>query len=155
MSSWLISSIILSMVISSEITSRFCLKITAKQINTLKELLDSKMSLILFPTFVDLNSIQDRNIFKRIMAKAEQERTILDISQMFQEQNWIMSTADGKAAMFMGEVTLKTVAAKYSSLFRHNTKLRFLQEHFRYSFLISIASSTRLSKKFRTMLDYR
>ena len=145
----------LSTVISSEITSKFSLQIPCKQINTLKELLDTKMSLIIFPTFPALNKIYDKNDLEKILKKVEQENTIVDIGEMIHDKKYVVDVSKGGSAIFVGKTVLKVLVNSHSQHFGQNIKFRFIDEHFRNPFLFTIASNTRLPKGFRVKLNSR
>ena len=155
MSSWLLSSMQLSLIISSEITARFSLKIPNKQINTLEELVNSDKSLIVYHTFMVVHNIKDHDVFNRMKRKIEQEQTLIGIDELYRNKTWIFRTSVGKAAMFFSTVPLKMLSIIHSKHLRPNTKFYFLDEKFTKRFLLTIASSTRLPKEFRIELNRR
>ena len=155
MSSWLISSMDLSLAISSEITAKFSVKIPCKQINTLKELLDTKMSLIVFPTFINFNNIEDKDVLEKITNKIKQEHSEVEIIELIMNKKYVVDVSEGRSAIFLGGTTVKMLVILHSKHFGQNTKFRFLDERFRNTFLFPIAISTRLPKQFRRELNSR
>ena len=155
MSSWLFSAFQLSLLISGEITTMFSLKITNHQIDTLQELLDSNFNLVAFSAFMTTQNIQDYDVFNKIKQKVERDETSLSIGQTFQDNSLVIDTALGRSAMLLAMVPLKTIVIKYLNEFNINTKFRFLEERYRQPFLITLASSMRMSKVFRADFNLR
>ena len=158
MTSWLFSSFQLSMLISGEFTTMFSLKIPNEQIDTLQQLLDSKMNLIAFDTFDALMTKQDiidNNVFNKIKQKVKHDKTSISIREMFQNKSWVIDTSLGKSSMIFARVALKTIVIKYLKEFNTNTRFRFLGERYRQPLLLTLASSMKMSKVFRSDFNLR
>ena len=146
----------LSLVISGDITARFSLKIPNKQIDSIEELVDSKMSLIVYPSFMEWDIIQDKTLFKRLKERVEQDKTIIQVDEMYRNKTeWIVSTSEGKAAMFLPVVPLKMIAKIHSKHLNPDIKFHLIHKSHPRPILATIASSTRLPKQFRTQLNLK
>ena len=155
MATWLLGCAIMSIYFSSEITVKFSLKFPIKQINTIKELVDSDMPLIVTPSFFGLQSIKDQNLFYTIKQKVEIEKTIVSNIEMYTDEKWIVDASLGRAALFTYEVPLKQMAVIFKKHFKPNTKFRFIDERYGNPFILTIAATTRLPRSFRDMLNLR
>ena len=146
---------ILSLIISSEITVRFSLKEPIKQINTLEELADSDMKLVGFNSLLELQNIKDKNVQDRIVSIIEQDKTLIQVRDIYNDSKWIQEVADGKSAIFMVVVPLKWLSIVFAKHLKPNTKFHFIAERYRNPFILTLASSRRLTKKFRDQLNLR
>ena len=154
-SSWLFSAFQISLIVSGEITTMFSLKIPNEQIDTLQQLLDSKMNLVAFDAFMVSQNIKDRHVFSKIKQKVEHDKTSISIREMFQNKSWVIDTSLGKSAMLLALVPLKSIVIKHLNEFNINTKFRFLGERYRQLLFIALASSMRMSKVFRADFNLR
>ena len=152
---WLFSALIISLLISSEITVKFSLKYPSKQIETIQEVYNSKMSLLFPPSFIGLNDIKDEKLFQKIKRKAELQETIVPITDMLSQKKWIVDTSYGRSALFLYEVPLKQMAINFQEFLKPNAKFYFIRERYGHPFVLTIASSIRLEKMFKRKLNFR
>ena len=155
MTSWLFSGLQLSQIISCEITAIFSLKIPSKQINTLVELLNSKLSLVAYTGFIELQNVHDKSVLNQINQKIAQDNSIVDRQQMFQNKRWIVETSIGKSAIFLATIPLKMIIITHLKSIDHDTKFHFLEEKYRQTMLITLAMSMKLSKEYRSLINLR
>ena len=155
MTAWLFSSMQLSQIISGEITAMFSMKIPNKQINTLEELITSKMELVAFDGFMNMESVQDKSAFHQIKQKVERDRTSITIDQLFMDKKWIVDTSLGKTAILLATTPLKMIITTHLKSIAPGTKFRFLDERYRHPLLITLCASMRLSRQFRGLLNRR
>ena len=154
-SSWLFCALELSLIISSQITAIFSLIYPPLQIDTLKELVDSNISLVVASSFPELQNIKDKNIFHKIMEKSKMDKTILPIKNIFDESKWIVDTSYGGTAIFFYEVPLKQLILMYKDNLKSESKFRFIGEKYGNTCFATIASSLSLSKEFRDLLNFK
>ena len=133
----------------------FSLKIPNPQIDTLRDLLDSKKQLVAFFAFMEKKNVQYDPVYSKIIEKIEHNKRSIGIREMFQDKSYIIDTALGKSAMIFAHVPLKSIVIRHLKEVNNNTKFRFLKETFYPPLLITLASSTRLTKVFRTDFNIR
>ena len=97
----------------------------------------------------------DEQLFKDIERKVKKENTIMPIPEIINKEKWIVDVSYGRSAIFLYEVGLKLIANKYSKSLKPNTKFRFIDERYGNPFLLTVASSKNLPKKFRAHLNLR
>ena len=155
MTAWLFSSMQLSQIISGEITALFSMKIPSKQINTLVELITSKMNLVAFAGFMNLESVQGKIVFNQIKKKLERDKTSISIDQLFMDKNWIVDASLGKTAIILGATPLKIIINRHLKSIAPGAKFHFLDERYRNPLLITLCPSMRLTRQFRGLLNRR
>ena len=128
MSSWLFCAYELSLYFSGEITTKFSLLYPPKQAETLKELLDSNMSLFVPLSFMGIQSILNKNTLAEIVKKYETEKTILPMNDLTSQSDWITSISYGKAALFLFEVPIKLIVINHRKALKPNSKFRYIEE---------------------------
>ena len=154
MSVWLFGAFYLGQVLSSEIIAKYSLDLPKPQIETINDLVKTNMSLLVLPNIQIFNSIEE-NLLDRIIKKAEKDKTILPIDRMFMEEDWIVDVSFGKSAIFFCELPLKIIAMIHSNSLKPNTRFRFIEERFGSPYIVTIALSKRLPKKFRDQFNLR
>jgi len=156
MSLWLIGISFISILFSSELTAKLGLKTPVKQIDTIEELANSNLKLILTQAFSTEQTIEAKSqeLYYRIYNKALKDNTIIIFSEFFEEK-WINGVADQQNAMFLFEVPLKAIISKESKKLKEKCRFRYLSEDYGTFFALTIVSSTRLSKQFRDKLNLK
>lgn len=155
MSTWLLSALMFSIIISSEITMYFSLDFETKQINTIRELVASDMTLVVWPSFRGLNWISDQSLLNTIIDRFTKTKTNLPVKDMIVNKQWIVSASYGRTAFFLFEVPLKMIAIIHRNSLKTNTKFRFLDERFGPPFLATVATSKKLPKSFRDQVNLK
>ena len=148
---WLFCALHFSQLISGNITVRLSITIPSKQIETLQELFDSGMNLVVTRQFRHLKG----PLIEKIKNKTEQDETMLPNRQLFENKKWIVDTSYGRSAIFMYEMPLKSIAIKHSKSLKPNTKFRFIEERYSLSNPLTCATNRRLPIEFRTLLNLR
>ena len=97
----------------------------------------------------------EEKLFDKIVQKVQREKTIFPITQMFVQGHLIVDVSYGRSAMFLYEVPLKMIASLHLKSLKPNTKFHFMQDQFDKPFILTVASSKRLDKKFRDQLNLR
>ena len=141
-------------LISSEIIAKFTLKSPRQQIETISDLVNSNISLVVLPVPASVYNKVNEDLFNKILLKTTKENTRMRLRNMFDEK-WIVDTSYGRAVMFAFEVPLKYIAAKHLKRLKPNTKLRFIKERYKTPSLLTVASSRRLPKMFRDQINLR
>ena len=136
-------------------TMRFSLKTPTKRIETMKELVESDMRLIVSDAFMTMNTLPDHHLFELIKIKVESQGTYTTTSNIGSNEKWILETASGKAAIFYTSLILKTIVIKFIKLISPDTKFYFLEEQYRNPFLVSFASRKSLPRTLRDKINYR
>ena len=156
MSFWLIGISLVSTLFSGELTAKLELKTRVKQIDTIEELADSHLKLVMFEGITSYNSIDVKKVglFDKIYNKAKKENTLIIFQQIFDEK-WIKGVSNGENAIFLSEIPLKVVIIKFSELLGNKCKFRFLPEDYGSFAALTIAMSKRLNKAFRHELNLR
>ena len=152
---WLSSCTFLTISISTIITMNYSLKIPAKQIDTLEKLVNTDMSMVVWPTFVAMHKIPDESVFDKICARAVNERTVISLRDLMSNVKWIVDTSLGRNAIFFYEVPLKQLVVKYKKYLKPNTKFRFINERWGLPSLLTIAITTRFNKELRNEINLR
>ena len=132
----------------------FSLKIPGKQIDTLKELLESKLTLITFGGFMVLQNVQDKGIVAQINKKIIEEKTIVSMQQLYQNKEYIIDTSLGKSSILCANIPIKMIMIQNLKQI-NGSKFRFIKEKYRNAMLLTIAMSLRLSKQFRDLVNLR
>ena len=155
LSSWLFCAFELSLHLSGEITTKLSLLYPPKQVETLEDLLDSNISLVVAPSFTAAHNILNKKTLDRIAKKIGHDKTMLPFTDIHFKKRWISSTSQGKAAIFLYEVPLKMTVIYHMKSLKPNSKFRFIDERFGGPSIQIIASSMRLPKEFRDLLNLR
>ena len=142
-------------MVSGEITTYFSLQFSTTGINTIKELVETDMTLTVWPSFVGLNWISDKELLNTIIEKYTSTKTNLPISELLSNKDCIVSASEGKTAIFLFDALLKVIALSHSNYLDHNTKFRFLDEHFGAPYVETIATSRKLPKAFRDQVNLK
>ena len=153
MSFWFIGISLVSILFSSELTAKLGFKTSVKQIDTIEELVNSNLKLIIFDGIESYHNL-DPILFKRIRNKAESDKTLIFFAQYFNEK-WINGTANKENAIFNFEVPIKVIISKASKMLGNKCRFRYLAEDFGVSTSLTIGSSMRLNKVFRDELNLR
>ena len=95
-SSWLFAAFQFYNFVSSITTSSLTLKPPHKQIETLSELVESKMSLLVMPEFMSLNTIEDKYLLNKMIDRMEKQKTILLLKEMFGNYKYIVDISYGR-----------------------------------------------------------
>ena len=156
MTAWLFSSFELNQIISGEITAMFSLKIPNKQIRTLQELVDSKLTLIAFEGLMDISQ-KDDTVLKRIKGKMDHDNSWVTFNEMFTNESSIVSVSEGKSAMFFANTPLSMILIKHmeNSKFQKNSKFYYLDDYYRHPYVIILCISMKLARQFRNQLNFR
>lgn len=134
-------------------TTKFSLKVPNKQIETMEELVDSDLSLIVSSPFMAMQEMTDRRLFAAIKRKVDSQKTYITTSDMMANEKWIRATAEGRAALFLSTLSLKTIVIKFFERIHANTKFYFLKEQYRNPFLLTFGSSFALSSSLRDKIN--
>jgi hypothetical protein len=153
MSFWFIGILFIKILLSSELTAKLGLKTPVKQIDTLEELLNSNIKLILCNSFSLHESMQGINI--RIYDKALKDGKILRIQELFGHDKWVEGVAEGENAIFLFEVPTHMIITKALRKLKEKCRFRYLPQDYGSKFYLTIASSKRLDVKFRHKLNLR
>ena len=74
----------------------YSITVPAEQVDTLKDLADSDMSMIVWPKFVVLHTISDKKVFDKIYDRAVNERTVIASSELLSNPIWITDNSFGR-----------------------------------------------------------
>jgi hypothetical protein len=153
MSFWFIGILFIKILFSSELTAKLGLKTPVKQIDTLEELLNSNIKLILLNSFSKHERMHDINM--RIYEKALKDGTIVRIQEFFEDDKWVEGVAYGENAIFLFEVPIHMIITKALRKLKEKCRFRYLPQDYGQKFYLTIASSKRLDVKFRHKLNLR
>jgi len=156
MSFWLIGISFVSILFSSELTAKLSLKTPVKQIDTIEELANSNLKLVIPKGFVAFQNLEARNkqLFDKIYNKALNDKTIIFFREFFEEK-WIEGVSNQQNALFAFEVPIKIIISKASKKLKEKCRFRYLPEDYGLLSSLTIASSMRLNKKFRDELNLK
>ena len=167
MSFWLIGISLVSTLFSGELTAKLGLKTQVKQIDTIEELADSHLKLVMLEGMIAYkNSIDNQfGLLDKIYNKAKKENTLIIFQQIFQtiltnirqifDEKWIKGVSNGENAIFLFEILMKIIINRYSKLLGNKCRFRFLPEYYSVFNYLTIAMSKRLNKQFRHELNLR
>jgi hypothetical protein len=152
MSFWFIGILFIKILFSSELTANLGLKTPVKQIDTIEELVNSNIKLVLLQSFTpDVN----QNLSLEIYNKAMKEGKVLGLNELLNQHKWIKGVAAGENAIFIYEVPAKMIINNVVQELKENCRFRYLPEDYGSKFSLTVASSKRLDKKFREKLNLR
>ena len=154
MSTWLFSSFILIKIFSGEITAMFSLKIPKKQINTLKKIANSKMSLIALNQLRKEYNESKNVVLQSIKEKIDEDNTWSTIDKILNKES-IQNVSEGKSAMFFSMSSIKQLLIVHMVYLNPNSTFYFLEEQYRSPYRWSVGSSFNLTKQFRQRLNIR
>ena len=119
MSFWLIEISLVSILFSSELTAKLGFKPSVKQIDTIEELANSHLKLVMLDGIRGHNIIHIKKVwlFHKIYNKAKDYKTILSEYWKILDGKWIKGVSNGKYAIFLFEVTIKAIISIYRSFF--------------------------------------
>jgi hypothetical protein len=152
MSFWFIGILFVKILFSSELTAKLGLKTPVKQIDTLEELLNSNIKLILPNSFSMRERMHGINI--RIYEKALKDGKIIETQEFFRHDKWVEGVAEGESAIFLFEVPIHMIITKALRKLKE-CRFRYLPQDYGPNFYLTIASSKRLDKRFRDKLNLR
>ena len=157
MSFWFIGILFIKNLLSSELTAKLGLKTPVKQIDTLEELVNSNIKLIVADHYSIKESmkIANQDLVFKINNKALKDKTFLDILEILTQDKWIKGVADGQNAIFLFEGLISIIISDAQKMLKDKCRFRYLPEEFGSSFQMTIASSKRLVKQFREKLNLR
>ena len=133
----------------------YSLKIPAKQIDTLEELVNTDMSMVIGPNFVALHNIKNQGIYDKIYDRAMNDGTFKSSREFLSNPNYVVNTSLRKNAIFFYEVPLKLLVIKNRPRLKKNIKFRFIKERFALPYLLTVATTTRFDKTFRQKVNLR
>jgi hypothetical protein len=152
MSFWFIGIFFIKNLFSSELTAKLGLKTPIKQIDTIEELVNSNIRLILLNSFMpELN----QNLSLKIYNKAMKEGKIVALYELLKQDKWIKGVAAGENAIFIYEVIAKTIINNVLQELKENCRFRYLPQDYGPTISSTVASSKRLDKEFREKLNLR
>ena len=125
------------------------------QIETLGELADTDMDMVVPPSFIGLQTISDKEILNKIHEKSLKRQTIVSIVDMLSDEKWIIDASNGKSAIFLYEVPLKQMVINFKKYLNPRFKFRFVEERYGFPFILTIASTMRFSSSFRHDINLR
>jgi hypothetical protein len=157
LSFWFIGILFAAILFSSELTSKLGLKTPVNQIDTIEELINSNIKLIISEDFLEHQSIRalNLNLFNNLYNKVLRDRTNIRFEEIFQNDKWIKGVADGENAIFLFEVPIKTIITNVSEKLKQKCRFRYLSQDFGPQLALTIASSKRLDKEFRQKLNLK
>ncbi len=157
MSFWFICILFIKNLFSSELTSKLGLKTPVKQIDTLEELVNSNIRLILpkstamkEPTKTEIQNIQIK-IYNKVLKSGK----FLEIDEFLNQHIWIEGVAAGENAIFLAEVPISLIVINAMKKLKEKCRFRYLPQDYGSKFILTIASSRRLDKEFREKLNLR
>jgi hypothetical protein len=152
MSFWFIGILFIKILFSSELTANLGLKTPVKQIDTIEELVNSNIKLILLQSFApDVN----QNLSLKIYIKAMKSGKLLGLYELLNQHKWIKGVTTGENAIFIYEVPAKMIIINALQELKENCRFRYLPEDYGPKYSLTIASSKRLDKQFREKLNLR
>jgi hypothetical protein len=153
MSFWFIGILFIKILFSSELTAKLGLKTPVKQIDTLEELLNSNIKLILPNSFSMREPMHGINV--RIHEKALKDGKLIETQELFRHDKWVEGVAEGENAIFLFEVPIRMIITKALRKLKEKCRFRYLPQDYGPIFYLTIASSKRLDKTFRDKLNLR
>jgi len=153
MSFWFIGILFIKFLFSSELTAKLGFKTPVKQINTLEELVNSNIKLIIINSFPLNEPMRGLNL--KIYDKAFKYGAIVRIPEFYGEDKWVEEVAAGESAILLFEVPIHIMITNALKKLRENCRFRYLPEDYGQKFSLTIASSKRLDVKFRHKLNFR
>jgi hypothetical protein len=153
MSFWFIGILFIKILFSSKMTAKLGLKTPVKQIDTLEELLNSNIKLILPNSFLMYEQMHGINI--RIYEKALKDGKIIGTQELLRHDKWVEEVAEGENAIFQSEVPIHMIITKALRKLKEKCRFRYLPQDYGPIFHLTIASSKRLDKTFRDKLNLR
>jgi hypothetical protein len=157
MSFWFIGILFIKNLFSSELTAKLGLKTPVKQIDTIEELVNSNIRLILSKDFAVNDPIKtgnQDNAFK-IYNKALKSGKLIDFYEIFTQHMWIEGVAAGENAIILAEIPISMCIINAMKKLKEKCRFRYLPEDYGPKFILTIASSRRLDKEFREKLNLR
>jgi hypothetical protein len=153
MSFWFIGILFIKILFSSELTAKLGLKTPVKQIDTLKELLNSNIKLIVINSFLLNETMHDLDI--QIYDKALKDGKVLQIQELYKDDKWVEGVAERENAIFLFEVPIHAIITKALKNLKEKCRFRYLSQDYGPKSHLTIASSKRLDVKFRQKLNLR
>ena len=153
--SWIFGTYLISIFISGEVTAKFSLKIPNKQINTLEELLDSKLKFILQQSLLGFQNEHAKPLLVEIVKRAQNDRTITTISKLMKDRKWMVDLSYGKSVVFLGENLLRRALINHIKHLKANAKFRIIGERFWGQKLLSFCLSLRLNIQLRNNINVK
>jgi len=151
----LFSIIIINNYFSAKLTAKMNAKTNVDRINSLDDLFDSHLNLVVPCSFLNTMKALNNNYFINKFTKRSQfSKTILNGYQIINEEKWVKGVVKGESAIFFYEVPTKKALVNFLSDYKSDINLKFLDNDFGYS-VLTIASNRRLDKEFRDYLNFR
>ena len=151
--SWIIGTYFISIFISSEVTAKLSLKIPNKQIDSLQELLESKLKLVV-PQHIKLD-YKDYDLMIKLFTKANDYKINLNFYDLFRNKKYVIDLSNGENSIFLPTIPMKQILIKYINYFKPNTKFRFISERFTNQMITTFAINLKLNKLFRDKINFR
>jgi hypothetical protein len=156
MSFWFIGILFAAILFSSELRAKLGLKTPVKQIDTIEELVNSNIKLIINEDFLeDQSRTLNSNLFNKLYSKVLRDQTIINLQELLRNDEWIEGVADGENAIFLFEVPVKIIITNVLEKLKEKCRFRYLSQDYGPLFVLTIASSKRLDKQFRQKLNLK
>jgi hypothetical protein len=152
---WLLGAYFLLQLYSSEMMAKFSQKSVNPQMDTIEGLINSDLNVVIYKSFPTLHSIENKHLLSKLYEKTKKHQTMTTLSDLFDNNKWITGVSDGKSAIFLYEVPLKLMVIQNMKRFAENIRFRFMAERYGQPFMLTIATSLRLSRRFRYNINIR